>query len=46
MLGRDVVSRYSAIEGAAATATAADLRALKASLPDGLARAGRSGSAE
>ena len=46
MLGRDVVSRYRAIEGAAATATAADLRALKASLPDGPARAGRSGSAE
>ena len=42
MLGRDVVSRYRAIEGAAATATAADLRALKASLPDGPARAGRS----
>jgi molybdate transport system regulatory protein len=33
-LGRDVVGRYRAIEGAAATATAADLRALKASLPD------------
>lgn len=32
-LGRDVVSRYRAIEGAAATATAADLRALKGSLP-------------
>ena len=32
-LGRDVVGRYRAIEGAAATATAADLRALKASLP-------------
>ncbi len=32
-LGRDVVSRYRAIEGAAATAVAADLRALKASLP-------------
>jgi molybdate transport system regulatory protein len=34
-LGRDVVGRYRAIEGAAATATAADLRALKASLPNG-----------
>jgi molybdate transport system regulatory protein len=33
-LGRDVVGRYRAIEGAAATATAADLRALKASLRD------------
>jgi molybdate transport system regulatory protein len=32
-LGRDVVGRYRAIEGAAATASAADLRALKASLP-------------
>jgi molybdate transport system regulatory protein len=32
-LGRDVVSRYRAIEGAAATATAADLRALKGLLP-------------
>jgi molybdate transport system regulatory protein len=32
-LGRDVVSRYRAIEGAAATASAADLRALKSSLP-------------
>jgi molybdate transport system regulatory protein len=32
-LGRDVVSRYRAIEGAAATASAAELRALKASLP-------------
>jgi molybdate transport system regulatory protein len=32
-LGRDVVSRYRAIEGAAATASAADLRALKGSLP-------------
>ena len=32
-LGRDVVGRYRAIEGAAATAAAADLRALKASLP-------------
>jgi molybdate transport system regulatory protein len=31
-LGRDVVGRYRAIEGAAATASAADLRALKASL--------------
>ncbi len=33
-LGRDVVGRYRAIEGAAATATAADLRALRASLPE------------
>jgi molybdate transport system regulatory protein len=32
-LGRDVVGRYRAIEGAAATASAADMRALKASLP-------------
>ena len=32
-LGRDVVARYRAIEGAAATAAAADIRALKASLP-------------
>lgn len=32
-LGRDVVGRYRAIEGAAATASAADLRALKAALP-------------
>ena len=31
-LGRDVVGRYRAIEGAAATAAAADLRALKAAL--------------
>ena len=31
-LGRDVVGRYRAIEGASATACAADLRALKASL--------------
>jgi molybdate transport system regulatory protein len=31
-LGRDVVSRYRAIESAAATAAAGDLRALKASL--------------
>lgn len=46
MLGRDVVSRYRAIEGAAATATAADLRALKASLPDGPARGGRSGGSD
>jgi len=30
--GRDVVSRYRAIEGAAATASAADLRALKTAL--------------
>ncbi len=33
-LGRDVVGRYRAIEGAAATASAADLRALRTSLPD------------
>ena len=33
-LGRDVVSRYRAIEGAAATASAADMRALKAALPE------------
>jgi molybdate transport system regulatory protein len=33
-LGRDVVGRYRAIEGAAANATAADMRALKAALPD------------
>jgi molybdate transport system regulatory protein len=32
-LGRDVVGRYRAIEGASATASAADLRALKAALP-------------
>jgi molybdate transport system regulatory protein len=32
-LGRDIVSRYRAIESAAALASAADLRALKASLP-------------
>ena len=32
-LGHDVVARYRAIEGAAATAAAADIRALKASLP-------------
>jgi molybdate transport system regulatory protein len=40
-LGRDVVGRYRAIEGAAATATAADIRALKAALPERpLAQAG------
>ncbi len=33
-LGWDVVGRYRAIEGAAATASAADLRALKAALPN------------
>ena len=33
-LGRDVVGRYRAIEGAAATASAADLRALRTSLPE------------
>jgi molybdate transport system regulatory protein len=33
-LGRDVVGRYRAIEGAAASATAADMRALKAALPN------------
>lgn len=32
-LGRDIVDRYRAIEAAAATASAADLRALKAALP-------------
>jgi molybdate transport system regulatory protein len=32
-LGRDVIGRYRAIEGAAAAAAAAELRALKASLP-------------
>ena len=34
MLGRDIVGRYRAIEGAAAISAAADLRALKGSLPD------------
>jgi molybdate transport system regulatory protein len=33
-LGREVVGRYRAIEGAAATAAAADVRALKAALPE------------
>ena len=33
-LGRDVVGRYRAIEGAAATAATADMRALKAALPE------------
>ena len=33
-LGRDVVGRYRAIEGAAATAAAADMRALRAALPE------------
>ena len=42
MLGRDVVGRYRAIEGAAATATAADVRALKASLPSKPGNRGRS----
>jgi molybdate transport system regulatory protein len=32
-LGRDVVGRYRAIEGAATVASAADLRSLKGSLP-------------
>lgn len=32
-LGRDVVGRYRAIEGAAASATAMNLKALKAALP-------------
>ena len=32
-LGRDVAGRYRAIEGAATTAVASDLRALKTSLP-------------
>lgn len=41
-LGRDVVGRYRAIEGAAATATAADLRALKLSLPSRPASRNRS----
>ncbi len=41
-LGREVVGRYRAIEGAAATASAADLRALKASLPDRPSSRGRS----
>jgi molybdate transport system regulatory protein len=39
-LGLDVVGRYRAIEGASATASAADLRVLKASLP------GRSGGGD
>lgn len=42
-LGRDVVGRYRAIEGAAAIAAAADLRALRTSLaaePDEAATAG------
>jgi molybdate transport system regulatory protein len=46
MLGRDVVGRYRAIEGAAATAAAADLRALRSALPDQPARTGRSGNSE
>src|SRR5215510_11249004 len=33
-LGRDIVGRYRAIEGAAATASAADLRAMRAALPN------------
>jgi molybdate transport system regulatory protein len=33
-LGREVASRYRAIEGAAATASSADLRALRAALPE------------
>src|SRR5262245_43561360 len=33
-LGREVIDRYRAIQGAAAGAAAADLGALKASLPD------------
>jgi molybdate transport system regulatory protein len=37
-LGRDVVDRYRAIQGAATTASAADLRALKAILPGRPAR--------
>ena len=32
-LGRDVVGRYRAIEGAAASATATNLKALRAALP-------------
>jgi molybdate transport system regulatory protein len=42
-LGRDVVGRYRAIEGAAAIAAAADLRALRTSLaeePDEAATSG------
>ena len=46
MLGRDVVSRYRAIEGAAAKATAADLRALKASLAEAPERGTRTGNSE
>jgi len=43
-LGRDVVGRYRAIEGAAASATAADMRALRAALPDSpIASAGSGG---
>jgi molybdate transport system regulatory protein len=43
-LGRDVVGRYRAIERAAATAASADLRALRAALPDRpLAHAGGQG---
>jgi molybdate transport system regulatory protein len=33
-LGRDVIGRYRAIEGAAAASSASDLRALRALLPD------------
>ena len=40
-LGRDVVGRYRAIEGAAATASAADLRALRASLRQSARKPGR-----
>jgi len=43
-LGHDVVARYRAIEGAAATASAAELRALKASLPNRRAGRGRGGA--
>jgi molybdate transport system regulatory protein len=46
MLGRDVVGRYRAIEVAAAKATAADLRALKASLAEAPARGTRAGNSE
>lgn len=42
-LGRDVVGRYRAIEGAAAIASAADLRALKTSLPSRPTKISRTG---
>lgn len=40
-LGRDVVGRYRAIEGAAASAAAANLRALRAALPTQPAESGK-----